>query len=140
MKYQMDSIHTQSNVDFLHEFESFSNLTIVCSDGMLHSHKVVIASISSYIKQLLSRFPLGDEVTLYLPDFTKSRVERFVNSRVFEETSYEEELARHFKVSRPLRGFLQSDIEFKAEGEEDQIPNDAMVVQSIQLNLVFSKI
>ena len=105
----------QSNVEFFLEFENFSNLTIICSDGLVHSHKVVIASISSYIKQLLSEFPLGDEVTLYLPDFTQARVERFVNSRVFENDLYEEELAMQFKASRPLRGFLQSEIEIKEE-------------------------
>ena len=47
----------------------------------------------------------------------------------------------HFKASRPLRGFLQSEIEIKAENEEDQedfesleesegqIPNDVQIVQ-----------
>ena len=139
MKSQMNSI--QSNVEVIREFESFSNLTIICSDGLLHSHKVVIASISSYIKQLLSEFPLGDEVTLYLPDFTQARVERFVNSRVFEDDLYEEELSMHFKANRPLKGFLQSEIEIKAESEEeeedlkcleeskDQLPNNVQIVQ-----------
>ena len=139
MKFQMNAI--QSNVEFILEFENFSNLTIICSDGLLHSHKVVIASISSYIKQLLGEFPLGDEVTLYLPDFTQARVERFVNSRVFEDDLYEEELSMHFKANRPLKSFLQSEIEIKAESEEeeedlkcleeskDQLPNNVQIVQ-----------
>ena len=128
----MNDIQSESNGDFLHEFESFSNLTIICSDGLLFSHKVVLASISSYVKQLLSQFPLGDEVTIYLPDYTRARVESFVTSKVFEETQYEEDLARHFKVVRPLNGFRQCDKEAKTEVEEDiedleenkdQVPN-----------------
>ena len=121
-----------SKSDFLHEFDSFSNLTIICSDGLLFSHKVVLASISSYVKQLLSQFPLGDEVTLYLPDYTRVRVESFVTSKVFEETQYEEDLARHFKAVKPLNGFQQCDKEVKTEVEEhfedleeneEQVPN-----------------
>ena len=97
----------QSKDDFFHEFESFSNLTIICSDGLIFSHKVVLASISSYIKQLLSQFPPGDEVTIYLPDYTRSRVESFVTSKVFKDTQYEEDLARHFKAVKPLNGFVK---------------------------------
>ena len=121
-----------SKSDFLHEFDSFSNLTIICSDGLLFSHKVVLASISSYVKQLLSQFPLGDEVTIYLPDYTRARVESFVTSKVFEDTQYEEDLARHFKAVRPLNGFLQGEIEAETgvedfegnEENEDQGAND----------------
>ena len=128
----------QSRSDFLHEFESFSNLTIICSDGLMFSHKVVLASISSYIKQLLSQFPPGDEVTIYLPDYTRSRVESFVTSKVFKDTQYEEDLARHFKAVKPLNGFRHCEIEAKTEVEEDlvehleenegQVPNDAQEI------------
>ena len=108
-----------SKSDFLHEFDSFSNLTIICSNGLLFSHKVVLASISSYVKQLLSQFPLGDEVTIYLPDYTRARVESFVTSKVFDDTQYEEDLARHFKAVKPLNGFRQCDKEAKTEVERD---------------------
>ena len=132
IQLMMNDIQSHSSVDFLHEFESFSNLTIICSDGLLFSHKVVLASISSYVKQILSQFPLGDEVTIYLPDYTQARVESFVTSKVFEDTQYEEDLARHFKAVKPLNGFRQFDKEAKTEVErdfedlkenEEQVPN-----------------
>ena len=116
-----DKYDMQGKGNFFHELESFSNLTIICSDGLLFSHKVVLASISSYVKQLLSQFPLGDEVTLYLPDYPRARVERFITSKVFEDTQYEEDLARHFKAVKPLSGFPQCEIEAKTEVEEDLV-------------------
>lgn len=116
-----DKYDMQGKGNFFHEFESFSNLTIICSDGLLFSHKAALASISSYVKQLLSQFPLGDEVTIYLPDYTRARVESFVTSKVFKDTQYEEDLARHSKAVKPLNGFRHCGIEAKTEVEEDLV-------------------
>ena len=77
-----------------------------------------------------SQFPLGDKVTIYLPDYTRARVERFVTSKVFEDTQYEEDLARHFKAVKPMNGFLQcekakTEVEENFEDlEENEVPND----------------
>ena len=58
----------------LDDTSSMSNVTIVCSDGIIHTHKIVVASASDFIKHLLSEVPVGDEITLYLPDHRKCRV------------------------------------------------------------------
>ena len=58
---------------------SMSNVTIVCSDGIIQTHKIIVASASDFIKQLLSDIPVGDEITLYLPDHRKCRVQELLD-------------------------------------------------------------
>jgi len=53
---------------------SVSNLTVVCRDGVLSTHKIVAATASDYLKSLLCELPAADEVTLYLPDFSENKV------------------------------------------------------------------
>ena len=90
-------------LDLLQESENLSNLTIVCNDGILVSHKIILVSVSSFMKHLLSEIPLGDDATLYLPDFSKSRMKQFLFSRVFSNTVYEIELAKQFKAPESIR-------------------------------------
>ena len=40
----------------------------------MFSHKIIVASASEFIKHLLSDFPVGDEITLYLLDHEKGEV------------------------------------------------------------------
>ena len=60
--------------NLLNESSSMTNVTIICSDGIIHTHKIVVASASDFIKTLLSDIPVGDEITLYLPDHDKTSV------------------------------------------------------------------
>ena len=48
--------------------EYFANIKLVFSDGIIFSPKIIVASASNFIKHLLIDFPVGDEITLYLPD------------------------------------------------------------------------
>ena len=61
------------------ESSSMSNVTIVCSDGIIHTHKIIVASASDFIKHLISDVPVGDEITLYLPDHRKCRVSEILD-------------------------------------------------------------
>ena len=58
-----------------------TNVTIVCSDGIIHTHKIVVASASDFIKTLLSDIPVGDEVTLYLPDHDKPSIVQLLDDK-----------------------------------------------------------
>ena len=62
------------SMEIFERCSSMSNVTIVCSDGIIQTHKIIVASASDFIKQLLSEVPVGDEITLYLPDHRKCRV------------------------------------------------------------------
>ena len=65
-----------------------TNVTIVCSDGIIQTHKIVVASASDFIKQLISDVPVGDEITLYLPDHNKTSVLGLLNG-VFSQEKLE---------------------------------------------------
>ena len=49
---------------------SVSKVKLVCKNGVISSHKILIASNSEYLKSLLAEVPVG-KVIIYLPDQTK---------------------------------------------------------------------
>ena len=49
--------------------QSVSNVKLVCKDGVISSHKILIASNSEFLKSLMEAVPVGDKVTIHLPDF-----------------------------------------------------------------------
>ena len=59
-----------------------SNVSIICSDGHLDTHKIVVASASQFIKQLMVPIPTGDEITILLPDYKREHVEQILHSVV----------------------------------------------------------
>ena len=74
-----------STWNILKETSSMSNVIIVCSDGIIQTHKIVVASASGFIKHLLSEVPVGDEITLYLPDHQKTSVLGLLNGVFSQE-------------------------------------------------------
>ena len=67
--------------NLLNESSSMTNVTIICSDGIIHTHKIVVASASDFIKTLLSDIPVGDEITLYLPDHDKPSIVQLLDDK-----------------------------------------------------------
>ena len=66
---------------------SMSNVTIVCSDGIIQTHKIIVASASDFIKQLLIDIPVGDEITLFLPDHDKILILKLLDSIFLQSSS-----------------------------------------------------
>ena len=73
-------------MELLKKCSSMTNMTIVCSDGIIHTHKIVVASASDFIKHLLSDIPVGDEITLYLPDHDKTSVMKLLDGVFTNDT------------------------------------------------------
>ena len=73
-------------MEMLKECSSMTNVTIVCSDGIIHTHKIVVASASDFIKHLLSDIPVSDEITLYLPDHDKTSVMKLLDGVFTNDT------------------------------------------------------
>ena len=46
----------------------------------MDTHKIVVASASQFIKQLMTPIPTGDEITILLPDYNKDQVEQMLLS------------------------------------------------------------
>ena len=64
-----------------------SSLSVVCGDGMLASHKLVLATVSPFLSSVLAALPTGDHVTLVMPDFGVDEVELFLQTIISEEVS-----------------------------------------------------
>ena len=55
-----------------------SNVTILCQDGLVNTHKIILAGISDFIKSIIEEIPVGDQVTLFMPDFTSGDIDKFL--------------------------------------------------------------
>ena len=64
--------------EILENSKCFANVTIVCGDGVINTHKIVVASASDFIKTLMIHIPAEDPISLMLPDFEMSRVQDFL--------------------------------------------------------------
>ena len=64
-----------------------SSLSVVCGDGVLASHKLVLATVSPFLSSVLAAIPTGDHVTLVMPDFGVDEVELFLQTIISEEAS-----------------------------------------------------
>ena len=72
-----------------------SNVKIVCRDGAtVETHKIVLGSVSLFLKKFITDIPTGDDVTFFLPDFHYESVEEFLGSITLNETPTDAELAR----------------------------------------------
>ena len=72
-----------------------SNVRIVCRDGAtVETHKIVLGSVSLFLKRILTDIPTGDDITFFMPDFHHENVEEFLGSITLNETPTDPELAR----------------------------------------------
>ena len=60
-----------------------TNTKIVCRDGVIRSHKILMASNSRFIKNIMRDITCNDDITIILPDHDKSEV----NKILFDEIS-----------------------------------------------------
>ena len=70
--------------NFLRNCEKVSNVTLVCKDGKLTSHKIILARISDYIRDLMLLIPNEEDIIIMLPDFPIKMVRDFVTKHIFK--------------------------------------------------------
>ena len=76
IQYPAPDNHRQEILEFVErvlikESEKYADLAIFCSDGIAWSSKLILASASSFVKDLLSSVPNIDDTCLVLPHMTK---------------------------------------------------------------------
>ena len=71
MSYNWERFHS--------DCRQVSNISVICADGVIFTHKLVLAHISSLVKNILKEIPPADEATIYLKDFSKEEVEVFMS-------------------------------------------------------------
>ena len=55
--------------DFFCESDRVTNVKIICKDGIVFTHKIIVASISDFFKEIIGIIPTGDE--LIMPSYQK---------------------------------------------------------------------
>ena len=75
--------------------KKLSNCKIVCADSQVtETHKIVVGSVSQFLKTIISEIPTGDDITFFLPDFNCESVDEFLGAITLNETPTNTELQR----------------------------------------------
>ena len=90
----------------LNKCHRVSNVSVRCQGGLVSSHKIVLAGLSPFIRNILAQIPIGDEATFIMPDFDSAVVERFfINWMENPDVMQPEDICRAFgrspQVSNP---------------------------------------
>ena len=97
----------------LSECAPFCNVTIVCFDGVLESHKIIVASASDFLKKLMLATDNNEENSvIILPDFYKDQVQN-----LFSKESLQKVQNDYFDESRIKQELYDELLEIKAEPE-----------------------
>ena len=83
-----------------------SNCKIVCGGRrIIESHKVVLGSISPFLRSIISDIPTGDEITFFMPDFDHESVDEFLGAITLNKTPTNTDLLRAFgyEISKVTR-------------------------------------
>jgi len=103
--------------------EGMSNVTIVCNDGVVHSHKIIIAIVSEFIKDIMITIPVADDVTIFLPDFQTAHINSVIDQFIFG--------ASHHSLNLDLQYVLKSSSMFK---DNSEIPIECLMKKSEDLS------
>ena len=95
---------------------SVTNVTLACGDGSLASHKILVAGVSTFIKNILTDIPIGDDVTLILPDFTVAEIDTFLKSVTLKEET------NNFGLSVALRRNVNIPFTVRPQEENLRVP------------------
>ena len=110
----------ETKLDILQESSSMTNVTIVYCDGIIHTHKIVLASASDFMKHLLSDIPVGDEITLYLPDHGKDSFNELLDG-VFSSLHKERSCLDNFLECDNVFQSKESDVISPADIKEEEV-------------------
>ena len=91
---------------FFQECDNVANVTIVCRDGLINTHKLILANISKFIEILIKDVPAADEVTIYLRQFTTLDVNLFLR-----EPDSDSNLSTLFGVQHSIISNLKHEVD-----------------------------
>ena len=70
-------LHGDNMETLLSKCQRLSNVSVRCQDGLVSTHKIILACVSPFFKRILEQIPVGDEVTVLMPDFGSGEIETF---------------------------------------------------------------
>ena len=74
------------------------NASIICEDGVIFTHKLILANMSGLMADILRYIPAADAVTLYLTTFSKLKVKTFLSDVLLNKDCSEPELCSIFGI------------------------------------------
>ena len=99
---------------FYGDSRDVTNASIICMDGVIQTHKLVVAYISGLLEHILRDIPCGDHATIYLTDFRKNSVEHYLCDAIQRKETNEKILQ---SILRPI-----NHNSVKLEREQDSDP------------------
>ena len=69
--------------ELLAESDIVTNVTIVCQDNIVQTHKIIVASASELLKDLINEYPPGDKVVIFMPEFRTHQIKNLINKLMF---------------------------------------------------------
>ena len=122
----------------IQECQLVSNVSVLCKDGLVNTHKIVLAGISDFIKDILAEIPVGDQATLFMPNFKAEDLEKFLSLSINTTKNQNQnvDISRAFGIVTPkqesnVKVEMEDENEFETfcfEGEEDDIMNEDMII------------
>ena len=83
----------------LPECQSVTNASLVCGDGVVTSHKLIVAGISEFLRSLMEEaIPSNDTVTIIMPDFETIIVERMIGDVLTKDAASNSGIGQAFKI------------------------------------------
>ena len=77
-----------------------TNASIICRDGVINTHKLVLANISDLLRCILRDIPFGDSATIYLTDFRKVSVEQYLCDAIQRKETDEKKLHKLLQLNQ----------------------------------------
>ena len=97
-----------------------SNVSLVCRDGVVYTHKIVLASVSGFVKTLLSEIPVGDHVSVFLPDFSIKDVKQLLHDILLKSPNDNLDLQTIFKFAEnAAEVFVKKETEYFSDEDKD---------------------
>ena len=87
--------------DFFYDSDRVTNVKIVCNDGIVFTHKIIVASVNSFFKDIISCIPTGDEAILIMQNYDKIEVQNFL--RIKETYSSDKTSRKPKKINDEIR-------------------------------------
>ena len=110
--------------DFLGSCSEFSNVRIVCSDGCVDTHKLLLAVSGNFIKFLLEDVEDSGDVTLIMTEFKTGDIEEYLDQVLFQtlSPSLSPDISVVEKIfrSKPPESLIKSNLKLKRRDSQTE--------------------
>ena len=133
---------TSNWVELLQHCQPVSNVSLVCRDGDVYTHKIVLASVSGFVKTLLSDIPVGDHVSVFLPDFCADDITQFLENILLSKKNNNFGLCNIFQSPGTSEAFMEPSSCLEGEvfvKEEEDCNTEDLTTSNIEVKFEASE-